>query len=67
MLFQIRKPLKEKPLPNNSDGTESSEVKVDKDAGVKNNSKILNISHLHINDIGKDIEKDEKVDDKGKV
>ncbi|XP_050358824.1 probable basic-leucine zipper transcription factor S isoform X2 [Nymphalis io] len=50
--FPIRKPLKEKPLPNNSDETESKDLKEAKaDGGVKNNSKILNISHLQIKDI----------------
>ncbi|XP_026483782.2 polyhomeotic-proximal chromatin protein-like [Vanessa tameamea] len=50
--FPIRKPLKEKPLPNNSDETEPKDLKeVKTDGGVKNNSKILNISYLQIKDI----------------
>ncbi|CAH2084219.1 unnamed protein product [Euphydryas editha] len=63
--FPIRKPLKEKTLPNNPDGTEPNEIKeikVEKDT-VKNNSKILNISHLHIKDI-ETVVKSEKVNDK---
>lgn len=71
ILFQIRKPLKEKTLQINiSEPGIKKEVKEEKETDIRNNSKILDISHLQIKEIenmdATDDDKD-KVFDKGMI
>lgn len=62
--MQIRKPLKEKTLQINiSEPGIKREVKEEKETDIRNNSRILNISHLQI----KEIENMDTSDDKDKV
>lgn len=62
--FPIRKPLKEKTLQINiSEPGIKKEVKEEKETDIRNNSKILDISHLQI----KEIENMDATDDKDKV
>ncbi|CAH0716845.1 unnamed protein product, partial [Brenthis ino] len=66
--FPIRKPLKEKCLQNNTEEMDlKKEVKEEKETAIRNNSKILDISHLQIKEIEKmnaDMDSERKNEDK---